>query len=210
MITCHVMSEAEDIGLVLKRLRESAGLSQRQLADKLNVQQPAVARWEKGGVNMPVNRIEDILKQFGYGIEYDLRAVPMNVALNDGLPIRLVRRRSKALAAHPATARVRSGTYDFAVNNEAPWSVDMWDVASKRRLPGAVAVYPERIDEIVPHPDGVLIRFGRSVGKITTNAKRHGDGNLVFTYSIADRRDLELAGVDRDPVWSTSKSRLPS
>jgi transcriptional regulator with XRE-family HTH domain len=201
LITSRVMGEAQDIGLVLKRLRERAGLSQRQLAGQLGVQQPAVARWEAGGVQMPINRIEEILSHFGYGVEYDLTAVPIDNALNDGVPLEMVRRRPGLLPSRSERLSVRSGDYEFATNPDTGWTVDMWEVASGRKLSGAVAVYPERIDAIVPHPDGVLIRFGRTVGKVTPNAKRHDDGSLVFTYSLADQRDLELSGVSGDPTW---------
>ena len=195
------MSEAQDIGLVLRKLRERAGLSQRELADQLGVQQPAVARWEAGGVRMPINRIDAILAHFGYGVEYDLTAVPISEALSDGVSLQMVRRRPEVRRSCADRHSVRSGNYEFAVNPEAWWSVDMWDVCSGRKLPGAVAVYPERIDGIVPHPDGVLIRFGKTVGKITPNAKRHENGSLVFTYSVANQRDLELAGVGGDAAW---------
>jgi len=152
------MTEAQDIGRVLKKLREDAGLSQRELAEQLGVQQPAVARWEAGGVRMPINRIEEILAHFGYGIEYDLTAIPISEALSDGVPLQMVRRRSEAHKTSAEYLSVRSGDYEFAVNPAARWSVDMWEMASGRKLPGAVAVYPERIEAIVPHPDGVLIR----------------------------------------------------
>jgi transcriptional regulator with XRE-family HTH domain len=196
------MTEAQDIGRVLKKLREGAGLSQRQLAAELGVQQPAVARWEAGGVQMPINRIEEILAHFGYGIEYDLTAIPIRDALDEGVPLQMVRRRPEEHKPDSGGRWVRSGGYKFAVNPTAPWSVDMWDLASGRKLPGAVAVYPERVEALVAHPDGVLIRFGGTVGKITPNAKRHEDGSLVFTYSIASQRDLELAGVNTDTAWA--------
>ena len=154
------MTEARDIGLVLKKLREDAGLSQRELAEQLGVQQPAVARWEAGGVRMPVNRIEEC----------------------DDM-------------------RVKAGDFEFAVNPDTAWSIDMWDTRSGQKVPGAVAVYPERIEAVVAHPDGVLIRFGRTVGKVTPNTKRHEDGSPVFSYSLASLRDLELAGVADDPAW---------
>lgn len=201
VITSRVMTEAQDIGLVLKKLREDAGLSQRQLAEQLGVQQPAVARWEAGGVTMPINRIDEILAHFGYGIEYDLTAVPIHRALTDGVPLRMVRRRPVALVSNTHNLSVQSGDYKFAVNPDAPWCVDMWDIATGVKLPGAVAVYPERIDGLAPHPDGVLIRFGGTVGKITPNAKRRDDGSLVFAYGLADQRDLELAAVASDPAW---------
>lgn len=192
------MTEERDIGFVLKKLREDAGLSQRQLADQLGLQQPAVARWEAGGVRMPVNRIEELLNHFGYGIEYDLTAVPIETALVDGVPMKLVRRRTPGLQAKWEAMRATSGDYEFAVNPDAPWCIDMWDSTTGRKLAGAVAVYPERVDALAPHPDGVLIRFGPTVGKVTPNAKRHADSRLVFTYSLANRRDLELAGVADD------------
>src|ERR1035441_843791 len=90
VITSHVMTEAQDIGRVLKKLREDAGLSQRDLAEQLGLQQPAVARWEAGGVRMPINRIEEILAHFGYGIEYDLTAIPIGEALSGGVPLQMV------------------------------------------------------------------------------------------------------------------------
>jgi transcriptional regulator with XRE-family HTH domain len=195
------MSEAQDIGFVLKKLRERAGLSQRELADQLGVQQPAVARWEAGGVQMPINRIDEILAHFGYGVEYDLVAVPIGEALNNGVPLQMVRRRPEVHSSSTEALSVRSGEYKFAINPEAGWCVEMWDTASGRKLPGAVAVYPERIDGIVPHPDGALIRFGKTVGKITPNAKRRNDRSFVFGYSLADQCDLELAGVENDPGW---------
>jgi len=197
LITSRVMTEAQDIGLVLKKLRERNGLSQRQLAEQLGVQQPAVARWERGGVQMPINRIEEILGHFGYGVEYDLTAVPIDEAMAEGVPMQMVRRRPSP-SGSSAVVSVRSGDYLFAVNPNAGWILDMWETISGHKLPGTIAVYPERIDEIVPHPDGVLIRFGQTIGKITPNAKRHDDGSLVFTYSLANRDDLKLAGVGED------------
>ena len=197
------MTEAQDIGRVLRKLREDAGLSQRELAAQLGVQQPAVARWEAGGVRMPINRIEEILAHFGYGIEYDLTVIPIGDTLSDGVPLQMVRRRPQDRPSSRPLS-VRSGDYEFAVNAAAPWSVDIWEMASGRKLAGAVAVYPERINAIVPHPDGVLIRFGSAVGKITPNAKRHDDGSLVFSYFLADDFDLELAGVAADPNWKAS------
>lgn len=198
------MSEAEDIGLVLRKLREKAGLSQRELATQLGVQQPAVARWEGGGVRMPINRIEEILSQFGYGVKYDLTAVPIGEAVSDGVPLQMVRRNPEEHLSLKERPRVRSGGYEFAVNREAEWCVDMWEVETGRKLAGALAVYPARIDAMVQHPDGALIRFGRMVGKITPNAKRHEDGSLIFTYSLANEEDLELAGVSGDPEWPSN------
>ena len=48
---------------------------------------------------------------------------------------------------------------------------------------------------IAAYPDGASIRFRATIGKVVPNAKRHDDGSLVFTYSIADEPDLEVASV---------------
>ncbi len=193
------MSDAHDIGRVLKKLREDAGLSQRQLAEELGVQQPAVARWEAGGVRMPVNRIDEILSHFGYGVEYNLTAVPVDEALNGGLPLRMVRRRPTSAGHEPL--EVVSGNYRFAVDPETGSRVAMWELGTGRTLPGAVALYGGRISGMVGHPDGVLVRVGKMVAKIVPSANRDGDGNLVFALFQADEHDLELAGVAGDPTW---------
>jgi transcriptional regulator with XRE-family HTH domain len=187
---------------VLRRMREQAGLTQRQLADRLGVQQPAVARWEAGGVQIPINRIERIVAEFGYGIEYDLRAVPINQALNDGVPFQLMKRRTN-MDPRPVglpESAVRSGPYLFAVNRDQPWIVDMWLAETGQHLAGAVAVIYERIRELVPHPDGVLVRMGQMTGKITSSAKCHGDDSPVFAYTPADERDLDFAGQQADAL----------
>jgi transcriptional regulator with XRE-family HTH domain len=196
------MKDTEEVGVALKLLRERAGMTQRQLAERLDLQQPAVARWEAGGVRMPINRIEQIVAELGYAIEYDLKAVPIGQALHDGVPLSLVRRRARQLDVSLETRRVTSGAYDFAVNEVVPWQVDMYEVATGTQVPGAVAVLEAPIQTMLPHPDGVLIRDSKTIGKITPNGKRRPDGSAVFTYSLADRQDLDLAGVGDDPLWS--------
>ena len=90
------MNDTVDTGVGLKILRERAGLTQRQLAERLGIQQPAVARWEAGRVRIPINRLEEIIAELGYGLEYNLRAIPLADAVNDGVPVTLVDRRPKA------------------------------------------------------------------------------------------------------------------
>lgn len=194
------MGERQDVGRVLKRLREEAGFSQRELADRLGVQQPAIARWEAGGVNIPLNRIEEIVACFGYGIEYDLKAIPLQAALNDGVSFQLVRRRTDGETQHDRL-RARSGNYEFVAHPDSGWYVEMSDITTGDRLVGALGVYPSRIECMVAHPDGVLVRYGTVVGKVVPSAKSHLDGSAVFAFFHADQRDLELAGVADDPDW---------
>ncbi|MHB2029810.1 MAG: helix-turn-helix domain-containing protein [Acidimicrobiales bacterium] len=84
------MFDAAETGAVLKTLRERAGLTQRELAERLGIHQPAVARWEAGRVRIPVNRLEEIVAELGYGLEYSLRAIPLADAITDGVPVTLV------------------------------------------------------------------------------------------------------------------------
>lgn len=205
MITCDVMKETEEVGVALKLLRERAGLTQRELAERLEVQQPAVARWEAGGVRMPINRIEQIVAELGYAIEYDLKAVPIGEALHDGVPVRLLSQGVRRDDVQAGSRRVASGGYDFGVNDAVPWKVDMWDAVTGVPLPGAVAVLQAPIQALAAHPDGVLVRDCKTVGKIAPSGKRRPDGSIVFAYGIADRRDLELAGVADDPSWNPAR-----
>jgi transcriptional regulator with XRE-family HTH domain len=46
----HDTSNKKTVGKNLKRLRMLAGLSQQELAQKIGVTQPRIARWEKGEV----------------------------------------------------------------------------------------------------------------------------------------------------------------
>lgn len=192
--------EARDIGQVLKRLRENRGLSQRALAEQLGVQQPAVARWEAGGVQMPINRLDEVLRFFGYGVSYDLTAVPLSAALDGGVPYQLVRIQPPT-SANGKAQRVVSGDHEFAVNPHLPWQIDIWHRESKVRLAGAIAIVSTPVDEIAAHPDGVLVRQGRVIGKVTFNAKGGGTGSGTFTYSPVDDRDIELAGLANSPNW---------
>lgn len=199
------MSEAQEVGTALRLLRERAGLSQRELAERLDVQQPAVARWEAGGVRIPINRIAEIVAELGYGIEYDLTAVPIGDALESGVPIRLVSRRVDPPETAPSQVEAISCGYRFAINADVPWQLDMWEATTGRQLDGAVAVVGTPILSLVAHPDGVLVHDRRTIGKITANGKRRPDGSAVFAYGLANRSDLDLAGVADDPEWSLGR-----
>jgi len=91
--TMNVMSSASPttentlrIGKYVREAREAAGLSQRQLADRLGCQQPAISRLEAGGVApgvVTLNRIASAL-----GLELEIGMVSRDRALSTGLPVR--------------------------------------------------------------------------------------------------------------------------
>jgi transcriptional regulator with XRE-family HTH domain len=63
-----------DTGLTLRRARQAAGLSQRDLARKARVAQPAIARIESGGVVPRVDTLEHLLRACGQNLQVAKRA----------------------------------------------------------------------------------------------------------------------------------------
>lgn len=61
----------------LKRIREEASLTQRDLADKLGVVQPVVSRIEKGLAGIEIARLEDWLAACGYVVEVRRTSEPL-------------------------------------------------------------------------------------------------------------------------------------
>lgn len=73
-------------------MREMCGWTQREAAERLGVQQPAVARWESGRSVPPVNRVAEIARVYGWILDYDVSAVPIDDALHRGITLRVVKR----------------------------------------------------------------------------------------------------------------------
>ena len=57
------------VGANIKRLRKEKGLSQKELAEKLNVIDKTISRWECGYGLPDVNLLPEIAKIFGISIE---------------------------------------------------------------------------------------------------------------------------------------------
>lgn len=51
---------SERIGLRLRKAREDRGLTQTELADKVNASQSQIDHYERGGLDMPMQRLFDI------------------------------------------------------------------------------------------------------------------------------------------------------
>lgn len=56
-------------GRRLRGLRAAAGLTQKQVADKLGQPQPNVARWESGLMEPPVTLLPKIARLFGLSLD---------------------------------------------------------------------------------------------------------------------------------------------
>ena len=76
---------------LLRQARRRAGLTQRALADRAGVPQPAIARIEAGAVSPRVTTLESLLGAAGYTLEIATR-------LGDGVDRTLIR---AALARSP-------------------------------------------------------------------------------------------------------------
>jgi transcriptional regulator with XRE-family HTH domain len=74
----------------LRQARERAGLSQRELAERLGCTQPAISQAEAGGASLSVAT----LQRFAAALECDLEVaiVSRNTALTGGVPAALRRR----------------------------------------------------------------------------------------------------------------------
>lgn len=62
-------SERLEIALALRTLRENEGLTQRQLAEKVDKPQSTIARIENGNMNVTFKTMNDIAKAFNKVIE---------------------------------------------------------------------------------------------------------------------------------------------
>jgi transcriptional regulator with XRE-family HTH domain len=76
------------MGLKIRHLREAAGITQRELAVRLDSHQPAIARLENGHVKPDVVTLERIAGALGFRLE--MTVVPFDDAINGGVPVRFV------------------------------------------------------------------------------------------------------------------------
>lgn len=69
-----------DVSTKLKELRKKAGLTQQEVADKVDVSRVAVGQWESGSVTPRPNKIERLAELFGVSIAqllgYDFDSLP--------------------------------------------------------------------------------------------------------------------------------------
>jgi transcriptional regulator with XRE-family HTH domain len=80
------MKPPVDAASLLQRARESAGLSQRELARKARTAQSVVARIELGETNPSLPTLARLLKAAGFAISATLRRVEVDPQLLDDVP----------------------------------------------------------------------------------------------------------------------------
>jgi transcriptional regulator with XRE-family HTH domain len=91
MSTACVPTDAtRTTGRLLRQAREEAGITQRELAERLGCTQPAISQAEAGGASLSVSTLQRILDALGY--ELELGIVSRDVALSQGVPAAIRRR----------------------------------------------------------------------------------------------------------------------
>jgi transcriptional regulator with XRE-family HTH domain len=56
-------------GLLVKEARLRAGLTQRELAERMNTRQPVIARWERGHAEPGFETVQRALRACGFDLE---------------------------------------------------------------------------------------------------------------------------------------------
>lgn len=74
----------------MRQARERAGLTQRELADRLGCSQPAISQAEAGGASLSIATLQRFADALGCDLQLDI--VPRETMLNEGVPVRLLSR----------------------------------------------------------------------------------------------------------------------
>jgi transcriptional regulator with XRE-family HTH domain len=82
--------DARETGSYLREVRESAGVSQAELARRLGSHQPAIARLEAGQAQVNMRTLERIAEALGLEIEWEM--VSRDQAFGDGVSGRMQRK----------------------------------------------------------------------------------------------------------------------
>ena len=85
---CTPTAATSATGAYVRRLREQAGLSQRELAHRLGCQQPAIARLEAGQASPNMRTLERIAEALDLRLEWQM--VSRDQALAEGVPARVL------------------------------------------------------------------------------------------------------------------------
>lgn len=78
------MSTSSELKSTIKRLRNEAGISQKQMASVVNLSQQAVAKWESGVAEPDTRALRVLADYFGVSVDYILgRQQEKKLAQND-------------------------------------------------------------------------------------------------------------------------------
>jgi len=72
---------SENFGKMISKLRKKAGLTQAELASRLNVTDKAISKWENGGGFPEITQIPALSEIFGVSSDYILKGDPHGIAI---------------------------------------------------------------------------------------------------------------------------------
>ena len=72
---------SENLGKMISKLRKKAGLTQSQLAARLNVTDKAISKWENGGGFPEITQIPALSEIFGVSSDYILKGDPHGITI---------------------------------------------------------------------------------------------------------------------------------
>lgn len=113
-----MVSEPQNIGGgLIRRARLRAGMSQRELADRLGTSQSLVARWERGWVSPSIETVVKAVRACGFDLEmaistYDLEHdahISQNLKLSPTDRLRQMLQGTEALQRLKGKAKIRGG-----------------------------------------------------------------------------------------------------
>lgn len=82
-------------GQLIRQARVSAGLTQRELAERLGTHQPVIARWEGGSTRPDFDSVVRAVEACGFDLHVELRSVDHDTVL---VKRELAKRPAKRLA----------------------------------------------------------------------------------------------------------------
>lgn len=68
-------------GQLIRQARVSAGLTQRELAERLGTHQPVIARWESGSTRPDFDSVVRAVEACGFDLHVELRSVDHDTVL---------------------------------------------------------------------------------------------------------------------------------
>ena len=171
-------------GVTLRKIRNAAGLSQRELGERLGVTYAAIQRWETDQVLPKGRRIQDIADALGVT---QTELLGLENELSDA---------SRPGGRVPLISWVQAGTWGEAVDNYQPGSAEEWIPVRNNAGPNAFALTVSGDSMVSPfgqrsYPPGTVIVVDPAVQsaaghRVVAKLVDGGDHSVTFKELQSD------------------------
>jgi SOS-response transcriptional repressor LexA len=171
-------------GVTLRKIRNAAGLSQRELGERLGVTYAAIQRWETDQVLPKGRRIQDIADALGVT---QTELLGLENELSDA---------SRPGGRVPLISWVQAGTWGEAVDNYQPGAADEWIPVRNNAGPNAFALTVSGDSMVSPfgqrsYPPGTVIVVDPAVQsaaghRVVAKLVDGGDHSVTFKELQSD------------------------